>query len=248
MYRCRLVANRMTNNQRAARLAQALADPLRLDILRYLMSGEATVAEITSLTEASQSKVSNHLAVLRSQNLVASERQGRQIVYRIPDPTVARLIESLTVLAGAPARLRRSVAPLAVARTCYDHLAGQLGVAVFDALVAADAIVAPDANGGPATLGNSGEVTLGPNAVKIFEKLGVDVQAAVASRRQFAYACRDWTERRFHLGGALGAALYRRFRDAGWVTSGTERRQLVVTSSGRAALREQLGLSLDTSA
>jgi DNA-binding transcriptional ArsR family regulator len=234
----------MNESQRAAQLAQALADPLRLTLLRHLMGGEATVAELTAATSASQSNVSNHLAVLRAQNLVSSQRQGRQMVYRIADPTVARLIESLIVLAGEPPRLAQPVAPLATARTCYDHLAGTLGVAVFDALVSAEAIVPPESDGSNAKLGPSGEVTLGEHAEEVFGRLGVDLHRANPTRRQFAYACRDWTERRFHLGGALGAALYQRFSDAGWVVRGDERRQLQVTPEGQTALRELLGISL----
>ncbi len=235
------------HSQRAAQLAQALADPLRLTLLRHLMGGEATVADLTSVTGASQSNVSNHLAVLRAQHLVASQRHGRQMLYRIADPTVARLVESLTVLAGEPPKLPRPVAPLASARTCYDHLAGSLGVAVFDALVTAEAIDPPESNGEAAKLGPSGDVTLGPRAQEVFSRLGVDVRAVSQTRRQFAYACRDWTERRFHLGGALGAALYQRFMDSGWVVRGPERRQLQITACGRIALRDYLGLSLNDS-
>ncbi len=223
----------MSANQRAAQLAQALADPLRLTILQHLMGGESTVAELTSITGTSQSNVSNHLAVLRAQNLVSNRRDGRQSVYRIADPTAAQLIESLTSLSGTPAQLASPVAPLAAARTCYDHLAGTLGVALFDALVSAEAIIPPE-HDGPANLGPSGEVTLGSNAGLVFGQLGVDLVTASTARRQFAYACRDWTERRFHLGGALGAEIYRRFVDAGWVTQGEERRQLVVTESGQS--------------
>lgn len=235
----------MNASQRAAQLAQALADPLRLTLLHQLMAGEATVAELTAVTGASQPKVSNHLAVLRAQRLVGSERRGRQMVYRIVDPTVARLVESLIVLAGEPPQLPRPVVPLASARTCYDHLAGSLGVAIFDALVAADAITPPAPTREPVKLGPSGDVTLGAKADEVFGRLGVDVRQATKTRRQFAYACRDWTERRFHLGGALGAALYHRFMEAGWIVDGPERRQLRVTARGREALRAHLGLALN---
>jgi hypothetical protein len=188
--------------------------------------------------------VSNHLALLRAQNLVRAERQGRQMRYHVADPTVAQLVEALTVLAGEPPKLARPVAPLADARTCYDHLAGSLGVALFDTLVSADALIPPESDDQPVKLGPSGDVRLGPNAEAVFGRLGIDVHAIDAHRRQFAYACRDWTERRFHLGGALGAALCRHFREQGWVEPGKERRQLKLTDAGRAALRERLGLTL----
>jgi DNA-binding transcriptional ArsR family regulator len=234
----------MSASQRAAQLAQALADPLRLTLLRHLMGGSATVAELVLATNASQSKVSNHLALLRAQNLVRAERQGRQMRYQIADPTVAQLVEALTVLAGEPPKLARPAAPLAEARTCYDHLAGSLGVALFDTLVGADALIPPPADAQPIKLGPSGEVRLGPNAEAVFGRLGLDVDSVSAQRRQFAYACRDWTERRFPLGGALGAALCRHFLDQHWVEPGSTRRQLVLTDAGRDALREQLGMTI----
>ena len=233
----------MNASQRAAQLAQALADPLRLTLLRHLMGGPATVAELVAVTEASQSKVSNHLALLRAQNLVQAERQGRQMLYRIADPTVAQLVEALTVLAGEPPRLARPAALLAQARTCYDHLAGSLGVALFDALVASEALIPPLVDDQPVKLGPSGEVALGPTAEAVFGRLGIDLATASARRRQFAYACRDWTERRFHLGGALGAAVCHRFVDAGWVVPGRERRQLELTPAGREALEQLLGIT-----
>jgi DNA-binding transcriptional ArsR family regulator len=236
----------MSASQRAAQLAQALADPLRLTLLRHLMGGSATVAELVVATGASQSKVSNHLALLRAQNLVRAERQGRQMRYHIADPTVAQLVEALTVLAGEPPKLARPVEPLAEARTCYDHLAGSLGVALFDRLVASDALIPPSTDDQPVKLGPSGEVRLGPNADAIFGRLGIDVSAVAAHRRQFAYACRDWTERRFHLGGALGAALCQRFLDQHWVEPGKTRRQLQLTDAGREALHERLGMIIRT--
>jgi DNA-binding transcriptional ArsR family regulator len=236
----------MGASQRAAQLAQALADPLRLTLLRHLMGDSATVAELVVATGASQSKVSNHLALLRAQNLVRAERQGRQMRYHVADPTVAQLVEALTVLAGEPPKLARPVEPLAEARTCYDHLAGSLGVALFDRLVASDALIPPSTDDQPVKLGPSGEVRLGPNADAIFGRLGIDVSAVAAHRRQFAYACRDWTERRFHLGGALGAALCQRFLDQHWVEPGKTRRQLQLTDAGREALHERLGMTIST--
>lgn len=234
----------MHAEQRAARLAQALADPLRLALLQFLMAGPAVVADLVTATGASQPKVSNHLAVLRAEGLVRSERRGRQVVYRIADATVARLIEALSAVAGPGPHLPRRVAPLAAGRTCYDHLAGSLGVAVFDALAATGALIAPDATGLPAALGPSGAVTLGPAAGAIFRDLGVDIAVAMRARRQFAYACRDWTERRFHLGGALGAAVYQRFVAAGWVTPEPGTRLVRVTPAGARSLHQYFGLNV----
>src|SRR4029079_6474997 len=115
-------------------ITQALADPLRLAVLQHLMGGPATVTELMLVTAAAQSRLSNHLAVLRARKLVRTLRQGRQIVYEIHDPAVARLVESRAQIAGPPRRTVKS-ALVARARTCYDRLAGRLGVAVFTALV-----------------------------------------------------------------------------------------------------------------
>lgn len=234
----------MNAEQRAARLAQALADPLRLALLQSLMAGPAMVADLVTTTGAAQPNVSNHLAVLRAQGLVLGERRGRQMVYRIANPTVAQLVEALSVVAGIEPRRPRRVAPLAAGRTCYDHLAGSLGVAIFDALVAAGVLLPPDPAAQPGKLGPAGAVALGPAAGEVFAGLGIDVAAARGTRRQFAYACRDWTERRFHLGGALGAAVHDRFVAAGWIARQPGSRVIRLTVAGAAALRHHLGLTL----
>src|SRR5207302_5208639 len=126
-------------------------------------------------------------------------RRGRHVIYELHDPAVARLVESLGQIGGAPARTVKSV-PIARARTCYDHLAGRLGVAVFRTLVARDAVKAPK--------DVPGDVALGPHADVVFGKLGVKMDEVRQERRRFATACLDWTERQPHLGGALGAALW----------------------------------------
>lgn len=146
----------MRENDQLFILAQALADPLRLVMLQHLMAGPATVSELQSLTGASQSNVSNHLALLRERALVRATREGRYILYTLRDASVAQLIESLTVVAGmVPATLWKSP-QLVAARTCYDHLAGRYGVALFDALLAKDAIKAPGAMRAEVELGTRG--------------------------------------------------------------------------------------------
>ena len=227
----------MYENEDIVKLAGALADPLRLAVIGRLMEGPAAVAELVSELGESQSKVSNHLAVLRESGLIKGERRGRQVVYDIADPAVAELIESLSVVAGSPDRspYRRSD-PLAQARTCYDHLAGKLGVSLFDTLVSAGALL-------PAEDWDAAE--LGPTGKETFERLGVDLASAERARRRFAFACPDWIEQRPHLGGALGAAVYARFSHAGWVRKRAETREVLLTSSGKQALSQCLGLTMD---
>ena len=219
---------------RALALAQALADPLRLAILHGLMGGPAAVSEIVSATGEAQSKVSNHLALLRQRGLVRATRVGRQIVYELRDASVGRLVESLSAVAGASRPAVRKSAPIVNARTCYDHLAGRLGVAVFDALAARRAIVPPEAPGRP--------VELGPAAAETFRVLGVDPAALRRERRRFATACLDWTERRPHLGGALGAALWAKSVERGWVVRRPGTRAVILTDAGRRALHRTLGI------
>jgi DNA-binding transcriptional ArsR family regulator len=230
----------MSENDQLFTLAQALADPLRLAILQQLMGGPATVSELQSLTGESQSKVSNHLALLRERDLVRATREGRQMVYALRDASVARLIESLTAVASmAPVRLWKSP-QLITARTCYDHLAGRYGVALFDALLAQEAIKAPTEM--------RGELEPGPGGAEVFGKLGIDLNALRRERRRFAFACLDWTERRAHLGGALGAALWAQFVERGWVVKQQGTRAIIVTDLGKQNLRERFGIQVEEDA
>src|SRR5215470_6171948 len=135
-------------------IAQALADPVRFRIVERLTDGPVAVSELVLLSGQSQSNVSNHLAVLRAQRLVTVTRIGRQRVYEVADPSVGQLVESLGMLAGRESERLKLSPSLARARTCYDHLAGRLGVALFETLVARRAIVHPTARyRGPLVLG-----------------------------------------------------------------------------------------------
>lgn len=227
----------MDENEHLFLLAQALADPLRLVILQHLMEGPATVSELQSLTNEAQSKVSNHLALLRERNLVHATREGRQMIYTLRDATVSQLVESLTVVAGmVPARLWKSP-QLITARTCYDHLAGRYGVALFDALLAQEAIKEPAEM--------HGEVELGAKGEEIFGKLGLNLSALRRERRRFAFACPDWTERRPHLGGSLGAALWAYGVERGWMVKQQGTRAIIITDLGKQHLWEQFGFRVE---
>jgi len=229
----------MEYDPRLGEVAQALADPLRIVVLQHLMGGPATVSEIVSITGESQSKVSNHLALMRERGLVRAIRNGRQRIYELRDASVAQLVESLTAVAGAePARYRESP-PLATARTCYDHLAGRVGVALFDSLRSRGAVGEPEEPKAAVELGSAGEA--------VFGSLGIDLEEARRERRRFAYACLDWTERRPHLGGALGAALWARFVECGWVLKKPGTREVIVTDGGKKGLEQELGVQFQSS-
>ena len=235
----------MDVNPRALEIVQALADPLRFAILLRLMSGPASVSDLVSGVGQSQSKVSNHLALLRERGIVHAKRTGRAMIYEIADASYATIIESLVAVAGESIVAERP-APLAKARTCYDHLAGRLGVAIFDALVEQKALLAParSAPNGALRRSGLGTIELGPKAVEVFERIGVDLDLVAEERRQFASACVDWTERRPHLGGALGAAIWARAHEQGWVVRKPGTRAVVLTASGKRVLARVVGLDV----
>ena len=220
--------------QEQVRVASALADPTRLQILTRLLEGPATVAELVAWTAASQPAVSNHLRLMRERRLVSSRREGRTMVYRLPGPQVAHIVETLTTL-GRPTGRPRAPAPIAVARTCYDHLAGRLGVALLDGLRRARALDGPD---------ESGSLDLGPAGPQVLARLGLDLAEPASGRRRFAYACLDWTEEQEHLGGALGAALCAAAIRRGWVHPQEGTRAVLLTGRGRSGFERVLGVSV----
>lgn len=221
-------------------LAQALGDPIRLTVLQLLMGGPTAVSELVSLTGSSQSNISNHLAVLRRAKLVRSIRQGRQQVYELRDQRVAQLIESLSELTGAAPKAVRESPGLVKARTCYDHLAGRMGVKLFRVLLARRAITEPRTL---RTLSRPGSpIELGKHGAEIFDKLGVDLDDVTRGRGPYAFGCRDWTEQEPHLGGRLGAALWARFVELGWVERQAGTRIVLITAAGRRGFDRSFGI------
>ena len=221
-----------------AEVGALIGDPARAAILAALLDGRALSAtELSQAAGVSPQTTSGHLAKLTEGRLLAVEKQGRHRYYRLSGPQVAEALEALSVLAVAGPPRYRPPGPrdqaLRQARTCYDHLAGQLGVALSDALIGEGALVAfgPDFQ-----LTRSGQGLL--------DELGVDWRGAQAKRRAFARRCLDWSERRHHLGGALGAAVADRCLDLGWTRRGVENRSVEITRKGRRALDGKLGIKL----
>jgi DNA-binding transcriptional ArsR family regulator len=223
-------------NTDPALLARTLGDPLRFAMLVKLMDGPATVSQFVSATGESPSNTSNHLAILRDSGLVRATRSGRQMIYRLANPSVAQIVESLVSVSGTAARRPGRYDPVAVARTCYGHLAGELGVKLFDALVARGDIVMPHAE--------TGDVRIQPRSFERLALLGVDVQRLQSTRRKQAFACPDWTERRPHVGGALGAELCRAFLALRWISRTPGSRALTVTTKGVRAFKLDFGIEL----
>lgn len=227
----------MTADVRMAEVAALVGDPARANILAALMRGQAlTASELAYAAGVSAQTTSGHLGKLNDGHLISCIKQGRHRYYRIATPRVAEMLEGImAVVADLPRRHRPLSAldeAMREARTCYDHFAGRLGVGITDALRSRGHLVLAD---------EGGEITDG--GVTFLQGFGVDLDAARRRRRIFCRPCLDWTERRPHLGGCIGAALAQRCFDLGWLERTRDSRALKVTAAGRRGLTETFGLS-----
>jgi DNA-binding transcriptional ArsR family regulator len=199
----------MQEAEAVAAIARALGDETRVRLIDELAAGEATVSDLASRLGLDQPRVSTHLGVLREAGLVEVRPEGRQRAYalrgQVPAMALATL-RTLTSANGAPTSYRlpgptvrtlRDTSPLRQARTCYDHLAGVAGVELLDGLLSRSWLDGTDGR----------DLRLTETGARALAAAGVDLDAARRSRRAFAIRCDDWTERRTHLGGALGASL-----------------------------------------
>ena len=208
-----------------SRIAAAIGEPARARMLYALLDNRArTSTELAMTGGVNPSTASTHLNRLKAERLVRMVVQGKHRYYSLAGADVARVLEGLNILAGGT---RANFVPntpnkLRAARTCYDHLAGALGVQLFDRWTAMGLV---DVNAD-----NSCELT--PKGVRAFESLGMDIDAARASRRRFAFACLDWSERRAHLGGALGAAFLEVALKKKWLSHVRDSRAVLVTTPG----------------
>lgn len=210
-------------------------------MLYSLLDGHArTSTELAVVAGVGPSTASVHLTRLKAAALVTVVAQGKHRYYRLAGTNVAGTLERLSVLAGlsphtfipnTPARLR-------VARTCYDHIAGRLGVLLLDRLQALRWI--SDASAG---LGQAYEVT--PAGAVALRSLGVDVAEARSQRRKFAYPCLDWSERQPHIAGALGAALLQTVLRLKWVVQDLDSRSLRLTGRGRREMLARFGVRVE---
>ncbi len=227
-----------TSAPAAAEIAAVIGNPARANVLTALLDGRAlTAKELAYAAGVSPQTTSGHLARLTDARLLAVTRQGRYAYFRLASPQVARMLESIMVVAAdgpKPRRPRwRADSGLRVARTCYDHLAGRLGVALADVL-AERAHVVLDADGGIVT----------PAGAAFLGRLGIDVTVLAQERRAFCRPCLDWSERRPHLAGAVGAALAGRCFSLGWITRSRDSRALEVCATGHEGFRDMFGIDL----
>jgi DNA-binding transcriptional ArsR family regulator len=230
----------MSGDADIAAVAALIADRNRAAMLLALMGGRpCSGSALSDSAGISRALASAHLKKLVDGGLVAVEKRGRQRLYSIAGEEVVEAIEALILIAPpTPVRSLRGATQsdgLRRARLCYDHLAGALGVAVTDALLARDLIRPAD-----------GGFTLGDRAAAGFAEIGIDLAAVKAARRPTLRSCLDWTERRDHLAGGLGAAVASELIERGWVRRRDTSRAVTLTAAGARALRDWIGVDAAT--
>jgi DNA-binding transcriptional ArsR family regulator len=231
----------MVSNTMFTEIAALAGDPARWSMLNALSDGRAlTATELARVSGVSPQTASGHLGRLTQAELLVVEKQGRHRYHRLASPAVARMLEGIMQVAAGrtSATPRRLVtgprdAALRYARSCYDHLAGRLGVALADALVAAGHVEL-GADGGLVT--DSGRV--------FFTRLGTDLEKSAGSKRLLCRPCLDWSERRPHLAGVIGAVLRTHSLASGWIRNIGETRAVTITPKGQRAFQEKFGVSL----
>jgi len=222
-----------------ALVAALIGDATRANILAALLDGRAlTASELAYFAHVSPQTASGHLAKLVDGKLLTVLRQGRNRYYRLATLLVAQMLEGIMAVASEGPQRHRPVSKaddaMRLARTCYDHFAGKLGVGLADNLIERGYLVlTPEA----------GEVT--EEGAAFLSDFGVDLAALRVKRRTLCRPCLDWTERRLHLGGTVGAALARRCFDLGWLAPLRDSRALTITPAGRRGLADVFDLALD---
>jgi DNA-binding transcriptional ArsR family regulator len=238
MARCHPYVEGMSNTPQIAEVGALVGDPARANILCALLGGRAlTATELAFAAGVSPQTTSGHLGKLLGAQLLVLTKQGRHRYYRLAGPHVGQMLESImnVALTGPPRFQPKSKLDedLRRARTCYDHIAGLLGVRLTERLTEREFIILGD---------EAGEVT--PAGADFLLRFGVDLSGAHAKRRVFCRPCVDWTERRPHIGGAVGAALAGRFFELKWIERARDCRALTITPAGRRGLMEIFALSI----
>jgi DNA-binding transcriptional ArsR family regulator len=219
-----------------SRIAAAIGEPARARMLYCLMDGHArTATELSVVAEIGPSTASSHLQRLKDAGLVKVLLQGKHRFYSLESAHVASALEGLSVLAGNPRAKFVPTTPnrLRHARTCYDHMAGSMAVALHDRFHKLKWLT--DAN-------RETEYDLTREGTRALESIGIDVEAARFSRRRFAPACLDWSERRPHIGGALGAAILKIALKRKWVIQDLDSRALSITNLGQREMKSRFGV------
>lgn len=228
----------MTAGPFIAEAAALIGDPARANMLAALMDGRALAAgELAYAARIAPSTASGHLSKLMAGGLVSGLSQGRHRYYRLASEPVARVLEGLMALAaeGPPRHRPRTFRDdaLAEARTCYDHFAGKLGVGIADAMMAKELVILSDEGGMVTEAGGA-----------FLKTFAVEPGASGRSRRAFCKPCLDWSERRWHLGGTVGAGIASRAFELGWVERVRDSRAVKLTDAGKSGFAELFALRL----
>lgn len=233
----------MVSNATFTEIAALAGDPARWSMLTALIDGRAlTATELARISGVSPQTASGHLSRLAQAELLVVEKQGRHRYHRLASLAVAQMLEGIMQVAAgrqdkAPPRLVTGPrdAAMRYARTCYDHLAGRLGVALADALIAA----------GHVELATDGGLVT-DSGIAFFARLGTNLEkSAATTKRILCRPCLDWSERRPHLAGVIGAVLRTHSLASGWIHNIGDTRAVTITPKGRRAFQEKFGISLD---
>jgi DNA-binding transcriptional ArsR family regulator len=217
-------------------IASLIGEKSRAIMLWNLLDGRAyTATELAMASDVSFQSASNHLSQLLNAGLLRSEKQGRHKYYRFANDRVAQAIENIAGLMPVPtfSKSNNHADPTGIkyARTCYDHLAGKIGVQLIHSFLKNKWLIAFDDRYEISNAGN-----------KQFESIGIDITAVQEQNRKFAYPCLDWSERNHHLGGALGAALLQSMLQKDWIRKVNHSREITITGKGRIEMSKQLKL------
>jgi DNA-binding transcriptional ArsR family regulator len=220
-----------------AEIAALVGDPARATIVSALLDGRAlTASELAGAARITPQTASTHLAKLTEAGLLTVVRDGRRRHFRLASPTVADMIDGIVAVALQKRPryrpLSRQARALSAARICYDHLAGRLSVDLTDAFIERRYVRTDD--------DEAAEITVA--GTRFFTEFGIELPALRSTRRQPCRLCLDWTERRPHIAGAIGAAITKRYFDLGWIERTNGSHAVVVTPSGRRGFQKTFGI------
>ena len=219
-----------------AEIAALVGHPARATIVSALLDGRAlTASELAVAAQITPQTASTHLAKLTAAGLLSVVRHGRHRYFRLASPTVGDMIDGIVAVALAKRPRYRPLSPqaraLSAARICYDHLAGRLSVALTDSFVAHEYVVLDV---------EAAEITRA--GIRFFPEFGIELPKLRSPRRHFCRLCLDWTERRPHIAGAVGAALAKRYFDLGWIERMKRTHAVIVTPLGRRSFQKTFGI------
>ncbi len=205
-------------------------------MLWNLLDGRAyTATELATSANISLQSASGHLKKMTSMNILTVEKQGRHRYFKFANDQVAQVVESMASLIPLTSEYQKIKPPqltnFTYARTCYDHLAGHLGIQITQALLKQQIIKTFEK-----------EYVVTEYGKKWFQKLGIDIANIKRQKRSFAYQCLDWSERKHHIGGALGASLLEKMTSENWIRKRPHSREVILTSKGKSELKKKLNL------